>query len=515
MKAIKILSGILMLAAFITGVADATVLYSDDFSGDGSGNLVGTTPDVSRSGDTWSGFTIGTIWQDNGAITNANNAKRNMFLPFVPESNKVYTAKIDVVRIGETDSFSFGFTTNDVANDGFPLAGDLLGASPWMTSAGVNGKVNTYTGPANAGAGTQEDVPNPDNFNTLEMVLNTSNATWTVEFFLNGASIRGPEAFSANPDIQYVGFGRYNTGTFQVDNFELSVYPDLPEPPTIETVLYSDDFSGDGSGGLVGTTPDVTTDSATWSGLEIGTIWQDNGSITNNNNQRRNVFLPFTPEIGKIYTAKIDVVRIGADHSFGFGFTETDTANAGFPLDSDDLKASPWMTSYAVNGNVDSFLGPDSLGAGEQVAVDDPDVFNTLEMVLSTWEEPWTVEFFLNGESIRGPEAFSSNPTNINYIGFGRYNTGTFTVDNFELSALGYAPGEIGLVDIASVTGTNALTLSWATSSGASYAVQNKTNLVDDLIWHDFLTGIPGTGGSVTITTAVDQVQSFYRIIAE
>ena len=332
-----------------------------------------------------------------------------------------------------------------------------------------------------------------------------------------GGSIRGPEALSANPDIQHIGFGRYNTGTFTVDNFELSVFPDLPEPPTIEAVLYSDDFSGDGSGGLVGTTPDVTTDAATWSGLTVGTIWQDNGSITNNNNQRRNVFLPFTPEANKIYTAQIDYVRIGTTDSFAFGFTETNTANAGFPLIADDLNASPWMTSFAVNGNVNSYTGPANGGAGDQESVGDPDAFNTLEMVLSTWVDPWTVEFFLNGESIR-TETFSSNPTNINYIGFGRYNTGTFTVDNFELSALGYAsalPDEIGLVEIVKLANTNEVTLSWATGSGFSYAVQNKTNLVNQLEWQNFLTGIPGTGGNVTVTAAVDQVRSFYRIVAE
>lgn len=63
--------------------------------------------------------------------------------------------------------------------------------------------------------------------NTLEIVLNTRNKTWTVEYFLNGTSIRSA-TFAVNPTINYVGFGRYNQGTFKVDNFELSVA--VPEP---------------------------------------------------------------------------------------------------------------------------------------------------------------------------------------------------------------------------------------------------------------------------------------------
>ncbi len=230
MKTLKYVGLVLSLTGLWGGVADATVIYFDDFSGDGTGGLVGTAPDITTGGATWSGFTVGTVWQDNGSITNNNNQRRNVFLPIAPEAGKVYTAKIDVVRIGTTDSFAFGFTETNDGNDGFPLEADSLNASPWMTSFAVNGNVNSYLGPANDGAGTQVSVMDPDRFNTLQMVLDTSDATWTVEFFLNGGSIRGPAGFTENPNINYIGFGRYNTGTFQVDNFELSV---VPEPVSV------------------------------------------------------------------------------------------------------------------------------------------------------------------------------------------------------------------------------------------------------------------------------------------
>jgi hypothetical protein len=62
---------------------------------------------------------------------------------------------------------------------------------------------------------------------------------------------------------------------------------------------------------------------------------------------------------------------------------------------------------------------------------------------------------------------------------------------------------------------TNGLALTWPTANGINYAVQAKTNLVSSANWQDAITNIPGTGGDVTVTTAVDQTQSFYRVIVE
>lgn len=199
----------------------AAVIYSDNFDGDGSTSLIGQAPDIAPGSETWLGLSLGTQWMSDGTITVANNQKRNVFLPFTPETGKKYTVKIDVVRIGSTDSFSFGFTETDAANEGFPLSGSSLNASPWMSSSGANGNVSTYLGPANGGSGSQVAVEDPDVFNTLEMMLDTREAAWTVEYRLNGNVIRS-ETFSSNPNINYVGFGRYNTGTFAVSDFELS-----------------------------------------------------------------------------------------------------------------------------------------------------------------------------------------------------------------------------------------------------------------------------------------------------
>ena len=73
----------------------------------------------------------------------------------------------------------------------------------------------------------------------------------------------------------------------------------------------------------------------------------------------------------------------------------------------------------------------------------------------------------------------------------------------------------IGDVALEWIAGTGDLALTWNTGAGYVYALQNKTNLVDE-IWADDITGIVGPGGDVTVTTTVDQVESsFYRIILE
>ena len=73
---------------------------------------------------------------------------------------------------------------------------------------------------------------------------------------------------------------------------------------------------------------------------------------------------------------------------------------------------------------------------------------------------------------------------------------------------------ELGSVTLEQLPGTNGLALTWATTNGLSYAVQRTSDLVLPN-WTNDTSGIVGIGGSMTITTAVDQAQCFYRIVLE
>lgn len=220
-KCIAVLLGIMGFA--LCAHSASSIIYSHSFSGSGSTPLVGVAPDVAPGSETWMGTPVGSQWTADGSITNSTYERRNMFLPFTPEPGKIYTLKVDVVRIGTLHTFNIGFVQNANFTGGFPLVADNVGASPWMNSAAINGNVSTFMGPNADGPGAaQSTVPNANAMNTLEMVLNTENAAWTVDFRLNGTSIR-TNTFAVNPTINYVGIGRYNQGTFTVDNFELSV----------------------------------------------------------------------------------------------------------------------------------------------------------------------------------------------------------------------------------------------------------------------------------------------------
>ena len=72
---------------------------------------------------------------------------------------------------------------------------------------------------------------------------------------------------------------------------------------------------------------------------------------------------------------------------------------------------------------------------------------------------------------------------------------------------------EIGNIAIESLSGTDAIAITWATAIGVDYALENKLGL-DVTDWTTNTT-ISGTGGNISVTTTVDQAQSFYRVIGE
>ena len=223
-KVNTVCAGVLLLGLMFTYAHADQIIYSHSFSGDGTETLTGTAPDTAPDGVVWLGVSTSLAgqWWTDGTIIETNNARRNMFLPFTPEPGKIYRLKIDAARIGTLNNLQFGFVQNANGTGGFPLAGDNVGASPWMNFAAINGNVNTFLGPNTDGEGGQISGQNPDEMNTLEIILNTQTPAWQVTWLINGISVR-TGAFTANPTINYVGFGRYNQGTFTVDHFELSV----------------------------------------------------------------------------------------------------------------------------------------------------------------------------------------------------------------------------------------------------------------------------------------------------
>lgn len=71
------------------------------------------------------------------------------------------------------------------------------------------------------------------------------------------------------------------------------------------------------------------------------------------------------------------------------------------------------------------------------------------------------------------------------------------------------------VITLNQLSGTNGLALTWDTDPLGDYTLLSKSNLTEPS-WATNMTGIPGgTTGGVTVTTAVDQVQSFYRVTGD
>ena len=60
-------------------------------------------------------------------------------------------------------------------------------------------------------------------------------------------------------------------------------------------------------------------------------------------------------------------------------------------------------------------------------------------------------------------------------------------------------------------SGGQGMALSWDSAIGQSYTVLYKTNLVTQADWIPY-TNMTGVGGGVTVTSAVDRAEVFYRI---
>ncbi|MEN8254704.1 MAG: hypothetical protein ABFR33_04460, partial [Verrucomicrobiota bacterium] len=91
--------------------------------------------------------------------------------------------------------------------------------------------------------------------------------------------------------------------------------------------------------------------------------------------------------------------------------------------------------------------------------------------------------------------------------------SGTAGVAHF--NAMRLSPGSVGDLSIIYLSGGGSVAISWNTDDWGTYALQAKTNLVEGSDWTDEESGIDGTGGSVSVTTAVGQAQSFYRAVKE
>ncbi len=209
------------LAAF---PACGAVIYSDAFgTGSGTnGSLNGIAPDVRPGAQTWSS----SDWREFGTVPSVNfTADNNAFLPFVPLSGNIYTLSLTMTAPANGSSTTgqnfLGFTETKLTTSHFVTGNN---AGPYF-QRGRNPANEVFSG-LGPGATLVLSEAVHTGTQTFSIVLNTQAAAWTAEWFIGGVSVRGATAYSTNPTINYVGFGRLDGTQSTVTNFTLDVVPE-------------------------------------------------------------------------------------------------------------------------------------------------------------------------------------------------------------------------------------------------------------------------------------------------
>jgi len=214
----------------------------------------------------------------------------------------------------------------------------------------------------------------------------------------------------------------------------------VPAIPAAEgaTIVYFDPLNGTDAP-LTGTSPGERSGGAgtgVWT-ADNGGAFRADGRVLGDGHS--GVFLPFTPEPGKIYTLTADIDTTGAgDQGLGWislGFATLD-GNGAFDAPSVDGYGTmivrevrgPWGRAFAgVRDEGEPIIFSTTPGPQELKTVldaSDPD------------ESNWTMEFFNADTSVGGPvTAANGSFANISHAGFTRWQGTTGLVKNFKLVA--------------------------------------------------------------------------------
>jgi len=228
----------------------AVIIYQDTFARTGAlnGNQLGVASGFTGTG-TLGGSTTAAWKANSGEGYNSPNgitldgavasrvANDHAFLPFTPQSNFVYTYTLDIDAGAGSQWGAFGFSKNNNVNTtpgnsntgpadiGNSIVGWMLQRADGVAS-GTNDAL--YTG-ANYGAPTVAVGRGTTGWNTLSLVLDTTAAQWTVQFYRGSTATGNPVNVASNA-IDYIFIGALQMNS-QFDNLSLSAMSNN-QPPT-------------------------------------------------------------------------------------------------------------------------------------------------------------------------------------------------------------------------------------------------------------------------------------------
>jgi hypothetical protein len=271
-KVTQILS-LAVLAATCASVANADIVYKDNFDGttgtiSGRAATVATGLDGGTAAATWTsdaapvaGGNPDAVWQASGGTytvtgstsgtigalsTGADaNLITNAWLPFTPQAGFIYDFHIAIESSNVGASTNWLGATFAPANMNGHTTGGGSSALSNLAGAGLiivkgSGQVQSFggVGTANGALNSAAGFLTTGQYNSVDIVLNTSAAAWTVSWLVNGVTPSGIGStsftYATNPSIGNVVFGT-NKLTGAVSDFSLTATA-VPEPASLSAL---------------------------------------------------------------------------------------------------------------------------------------------------------------------------------------------------------------------------------------------------------------------------------------
>jgi hypothetical protein len=206
-----------LVLAFGASAKAGTIIY-DSFTGS-DGELAGHTPDVTTGGAAW----VGGGYLFSGKAANGYDTEAH--LSFSPAINNVYTLSAEMTApasSGNWMNLAFEGVAGDWWNNG-------VASTVVLGNAG-----QVYYGDYGPAQGlTPQFTVTPGTTHTYSVVLDTTKANWTANWYMDGSTTAWHSyTYATNPTINGVALHWYSDGTgFTFDNLTLSSAA-VPEPST-------------------------------------------------------------------------------------------------------------------------------------------------------------------------------------------------------------------------------------------------------------------------------------------
>lgn len=212
--------------------------------------------------------------------------------------------------------------------------------------------------------------------------------------------------------------------------------------------LFEENFGGESSNLLSGTTPSSPTSSWT-------NDWEAAGSFKANGSSTTEAFeasalLAFSPIVDNVYTLEVTMSEPQGAGWAMFGFSQDNTTSN--PLwENNPSKVGPIML-WRSNGSVESYLGG---GEGDNPGLHDKETHTSVHdasmnfgIVIETRNTGvLNVEYFVNGISVRSEEVTTQHG-HLNHVGLSQTESTTTQFTNFKLTQSSSIPepGHYGLI---------------------------------------------------------------------